>query len=140
MEKSNFILIFSTLMISVLHPGCSSSKIPAQESYTLLGDGGGFTGVETIYKIWDNGRIEKDGQILGRIPADEMQQLKTNKATLQLDQIEWVKPGNIYHLLEFSQGGMAKRMVWDPYDTEHPKPLELYYHHLHYIIKKHIQK
>ncbi|MBK9107552.1 MAG: hypothetical protein IPM92_04005 [Saprospiraceae bacterium] len=137
MNKNVFTLIISYLMISMLSLSCSGSKTPAQEEYTLLGDGGGFTGVETIYKVSDNGRIEKSGEYLGRLSKEEISQLRENKQTLQLDQIEYLKPGNIYHLLEFNKGGVARKLVWDPYDPEHPKALELYYNHLFYLIKKH---
>ncbi|MBK8955181.1 MAG: hypothetical protein IPM34_06445 [Saprospiraceae bacterium] len=132
-------LIISILLISLWTVGCSGTKTPAQEGFTVVGDGGGFTGVETLYKIWDKGRIEKDGQVVARLSNNEMQQIADNRKTLQLDQLEWMKPGNIYHLLEFSNHGITKKMVWDPYDPDHPKSLELYYNHLIHLIKKNIK-
>lgn len=139
MNKNVLTLIISYLMISLLTLSCSGSKTPAPEEYTILGDGGGFSGIETLYTVWSNGRIEKSGAYLGRLSKEELKQLKENKQTLQLDQIEYLKPGNIYHLLEFSKGGTSRKLVWDPYDPEHPKALELYYNHLFHLIKKHIK-
>lgn len=101
----------------------SSAKVTSLDTYTKnmisFSTGGGFTGVETIFTLLENGQVfsasgldPKKTVAFGQLPT------KTAKAFFEkANQINWTKeplndPGNIYHTLSFGTNGNAVKQVW----------------------------
>ncbi|MCC6753124.1 MAG: hypothetical protein IT266_03960 [Saprospiraceae bacterium] len=117
---------------------CSSNRPVVEPAGDAIhvGNGGGFAGVETIYKIYLSGEVETGGKLIGKINDRDILQLLENRRILQIDQINWNAPGNIYQLLEFHLNGNSQRIVWDPNDNQHAASLDLYYSHLMHLINQ----
>ncbi|MBK6545990.1 MAG: hypothetical protein IPO78_05135 [Saprospiraceae bacterium] len=106
------------------------------EEYIRIGNGGGFTGIETVFSISRNGQIEQDGKLVDRLKKTDVEQIITNIEVLGLDQIELNQPGNIYKFIEYSMEGKTHRICWDANSELVNKNLNLYYNHVHYLIYK----
>lgn len=134
-------LIISVLFSCMAISSCSSNRPALEPSGDAIhvGNGGGFAGVETIYKVYLSGEVETGGKLVGKLKNHDISQLLENRRILQIDQITWNVPGNIYQLLEFHLNGNSKRIVWDPNDQQHPASLDLYYNHMMHLIN-HLNK
>jgi hypothetical protein len=131
------ILFFS---FSLLLVACkTNAKVTSLDSYTknmiAFSTGGGFTGVETIFTVLENGQVfsasgldPKKTVAFGNIPT------KTTKSFFEkANQINWAKdpindPGNLYHTLSFGTNGSMKKQVWGGgKETPSKEITDLYY-------------
>jgi hypothetical protein len=117
----------------------SNAKVTSLDSYTknmiAFSTGGGFTGVETIFTVLENGQVfsasgldPKKTVAFGSLPT------KTTKSFFEkVNQINWAKnpindPGNLYHTLSFGTNGNMKKQVWGGgKETPSKEITDLYY-------------
>lgn len=113
-----------------------NAQSSVMEKYIIIGDGGGFTGVETLYTMNSKGEIRQGDVFLGRLSKSETKQVWSNLELLKLNELKYEIPGNMYKLIEFKNDTQALKLVWDPYDESHPRNLDLFYDHLKHLINK----
>jgi len=98
-----------------------------QESYLLVGSGGGVAGTATVYKITRDGKVLK-GKGLDEIAYTEEAKLKKcttkkyfkkAKAVLK-STAKFNHPGNLYSSLTLYNEGNEGKMTWG--DAAHPAP------------------
>jgi len=98
-----------------------------QESYLLVGSGGGVAGTATVYKITRDGKVLK-GKGLDEIAYTEEGKLKKcatkkyfkrAKAALKSSP-GFIHPGNLYSSLTLYDEGHEDKMTWG--DAAHPAP------------------
>ncbi len=127
---------------------CKSSKYtPADypDSQIRFGNGGGFTGQVTETCLLDNGTLftgtglqTKVYEKSGRIKKTIADQLFQNFQILNLGEVEYHHPGNIYHYIELKEGnGSTHRITWGDDKHKVPQKVKLFYDLLnHHIISK----
>lgn len=114
----NFGLACFTL---VLMAGCNPTKISPlnyEKQSILFGRGGGFTGIETTYKLLDNGQLfelkamRSEAVKIKNISKQQTKQIFNNISMLGLDTKVLNEPDNMYHFIEVSHGDQTNRIVW----------------------------
>lgn len=118
---------------------CNNMKAVQSDEYIKIGNGGGFTGIETIYTVYKNGQIEQNGKIMNKLKSSDVNQIFNNIETLKLNSIEWNKPGNLYKFIEYSINGQVHKKTWDSNSTEINEKLNLFYDHVNYLVQKSIK-
>ena len=117
----------------------TNAKVSSPSAYTknmiAFSTGGGFTGVETVFTILENGQVFS-ASALTPDKATPIAQLpsKVVKAFFEkVNQINWAKeaindPGNIYHTLSYGTNGNMKKQVWGGgKETPSKEITDLYY-------------
>lgn len=130
------ILIISILIAIAAFACHRNAQSSVMEKYIIIGDGGGFTGVETLYLLNSKGEVRKGDVLLARLSKSEVKQVWSNLDLLNLNEMNYEIPGNMYKLIEFKKDTTAMKLVWDPYDETHPRNLDLFYDHLKHLINK----
>jgi hypothetical protein len=106
------------------------------EEFIRIGNGGGFAGLETVFTIYRNGHIEQAGKKLAQIKDADTDQLFKNITALELDNIDWNRPGNLYKFIEYKQNNRIHRLTWDSNSNEVIDNLNLFYNYATYLIQK----
>lgn len=132
----NKIHIISLLSIILVGNSCSSSKQDPNPEYIKIGNGGGFAGIETVYTINLKGSVDQGGTQIGNLRKADISQLTRNIEILQLDQLEWNQPGNLYKFIEYKIGTKMHRMSWDSNSSDVNNNLNLFYNHALHLIQK----
>ena len=105
-----FIILVSALLMV-------KSVTTAQESYLMIGQGGGITGEITAYKIYQNGKVLK-GSGRADINYSFIARIKRHQAKEYFAEAEdchsetFSRPGNMYYFLYYSQQGKEIRYTW----------------------------
>jgi hypothetical protein len=118
-------LSFALLCTAALFSQCKSTKYTPDElpdEYLRFGNGGGFTGVETTYTLLENGQIFKSAS--SKTDTMELESCKRKTAkklfekaeSLNLGQVEFMYPGNIYQFMEMQDDGKSNRIAWGEKD------------------------
>lgn len=131
--------IFSCLLFFIAFASCNNSKPVLSDEYIRIGNGGGFSGQETIYTLYKNGKLEQNGKIIAKISDADLNQLVKNIEVLKLDEVNWNKPGNLYKFIEFTTNGKIQRICWDSNSNEIDNKLNLFYNHTDHLIQKSIK-
>lgn len=132
----NKLHIISLLSIILVGNSCSSSKQDPNPEYIKIGNGGGFAGIETVYTINLKGFVDQGGTQIGNLKKADISQLTRNIEILQLDQLEWNQPGNLYKFIEYKIGTKMHRMSWDSNSPDVNNNLNLFYNHALHLIQK----
>lgn len=116
-------LLSATLMsFALLFSFCKQHKYTAEnlpEQQIRFGKGGGFTGVETMYTLLENGQLFDAGK-------KELPKIKTRTAkgyfktleTLGGKSLQFSHPGNTYSFIEIPGTTGINRIVWG--DANYP--------------------
>jgi len=128
--------IISLLSIILLGNSCSPAKQDPNPDYIRIGNGGGFAGIETIYTINLKGPVDQGGAKIGSLKKSDINQLTRNIEVLQLDQLDWNQPGNMYKFIEYKLGSKMHRMSWDSNSPDVNNNLNLFYNHALHLIQK----
>jgi hypothetical protein len=115
---------------------CNSSKSTQSDEFLRIGNGGGFTGIETIYTVFKNGQVESGGKVIKRLKSSDTDQLFGNIDILKLNEIDYNKPGNLYKFIEYTLNGKTHKIAWDSNSTEVDQKLILFYDHVNFLIQK----
>ncbi len=132
-SKLQIIRLLASLLFFI---SCSSSKQGSNPEFIRIGNGGGFSGLETIYTLKLNGQVEKGNELIGKLKKADLNQILRNIEVLNLDQIELNQPGNMYKFIEYNLKGKIHRMTWDSNSSEVNNNLNLFYNHLFHLIQK----
>lgn len=137
-----FILLFTALLFSA----CKTKQytFDTYEGNVLaIGSGGGFTGANSKYYLFENGQLFKSNkggespQELGRIDQTLIQQQFNNYYSLGLDKLELDDAGNMtYYIIMHPNTDHQHMIKWGGGSTTPSKELEQYYKLLSAIIKK----
>ena len=111
----------SIMMLFALANACKSIVFnPAtyNEDLIVIGEGGGFTGIETRYFFLQTGQVfQQRGQdtLLIEMPSIDRKIFRQAISTiLQLGLVDYVyqNPGNVYKFLQVKLEGKENRIVW----------------------------
>ncbi len=119
-----FLLIAVTLLATATlfwfckHPKYGAGNFPSEQ--LRWGSGGGFTGRENSFTLFENGQIFKmEGKDLV-VEVDKTKAGKAKKLVERADKLELAKmdfqhPSNLYYFLEYQEDDMVQRITWgDP--------------------------
>ncbi|MDH3651157.1 MAG: hypothetical protein OEQ53_15840 [Saprospiraceae bacterium] len=107
--------------------GCLAQKFDPDASssdFITVGDGGGFTGLETTYYVLPNGQLYKrlglGGKIeqMKRIDRGITNQLFSSCRDFNLVDYQYEQPGNAYRFLSVHFGGKINRITWAKGDPD----------------------
>lgn len=75
-----------------------------------FGTGGGFTGVNTTYKLTSNAKLYKNNKALKEINLEKTSTFF--KKAKSLKGYTYKKPGNIYSFIEIKTADHSNKIVW----------------------------
>lgn len=136
-------LIPLILVLLLIFFGCSSQKKLAMYDDVLItfGKGGGFTGQQVVYTISNDGKVTINDKltdktnVVSTLKAKETLQLFEEFNELNIGNIDFDKPGNMYYFIGETNSKNEKKVVWS--DTENPPQAILdYYQYLNTIVNK----
>lgn len=138
-------LIWSLVFILIFMLGgnsCRTQKQPVLNDYILFGNGGGFAGKETTYKLLGNGSLLSKTSIKGDFTTvKEDINLKEVKGILkEVGKINWSgielnNPGNTYRFLIYENEGITYKLTWGSGKSEVPQEIESLYNKLSNLAK-----
>lgn len=88
------------------------------QDYLMIGDGGGYTGLETSFYFTKNGDVFRHSgrdTIYEKLPSIDrhiVSQAIQSIQQLDLMQYQYENPGNVYKFLAFKIEGKDNRVVW----------------------------
>lgn len=112
-------ILFIVILISILH--CKSIPFHPgkyQNDYLVIGDGGGYTGLETSYYFTSKGHVYRQtGRDTVYVSLPGIDRRTVTQAILNVQQLdllnyEYNDPGNVYKFLDMAVGGKHNRIVW----------------------------
>ncbi len=116
---------------------CKSSKLLPPEykgSQLHFGQGGGFTGGVTYYTLLDDNRLFQKGlsdssfTFVTTWDKGFTRQMFDNYKSLQLDEVQYYHPGNLYYFIEYhSPGNEPHRITWGKSDMTPPPSVVNFY-------------
>jgi hypothetical protein len=105
-----------------------------------FGNGGGFTGAESAYVLLDNGQlfgVQKNNHTIedSYVPLKQLsrtitRQLFDKADELQLSQLAFSHPGNIYYFIGLVEKNSTHRITWGDSGQQAPGEVENFYHQL----------
>ena len=100
----------------------------------VIGSGGGVTGQVISYHLFENGIVFKSSGVvtksyehLGKISSTVTAQIFDNYQALDLENIKFEFPGNLYYFIERKQGDKSSKIIWGDDDPQVPKNATLFY-------------
>ena len=119
------------ICIATLFVSCSSSgKVTGNSTRPSLifGNGGGFTGIYTIYKLNDDGRVysvlpDSTQQRINHINKKKTRALFSQADQLKMTEPAFNHPGNITWFIRYKKGNELVEFKWG--DSKVPVPDEI---------------
>ena len=136
MPNSNVIIPTLTLILFFCLSCNSVKQIPADYAgiQLIFGKGGGVTGQAIVYYLLENGMVFRSQGIAenpiekyGKIPIADARSILDNYNTLNLRDIDFVHPGNIYHFIEWKKGTDSHKITWGDNSFEVDENAQLLY-------------
>jgi hypothetical protein len=130
------LLLFSHCKITKYTP----DKLPSK--YMIIGDGGGFAGIETSYTLLENGQVfRKVGsggnyEELKAIKVKDAKALFEKLSSLQLYKLDIEKPGNLYYFVRDVNTNTDSRVTWGAGDYLPPQSIISFYKEVSSTLKK----
>ena len=127
---------FTILLTIAILNSCSSQKNLKKNSETkqiVFGNGGGFTGIESKYTLKNNGEFFKTNPLkneelsLKSISKRSCNTIFDNADALQLHDIDFNHPGNIYYFIEVANSTYTNRIVWGDINHKVPDNIKAFY-------------
>ncbi|MCB0532242.1 MAG: hypothetical protein H6574_20260 [Lewinellaceae bacterium] len=119
-------LLLALLCTATVFSQCKTTKYTPDnlpDEYLRFGNGGGFTGIETTYTLLENGQLFKsvsrqsETQELATCKRKKVKRLFERAETLDLANLKFMYPGNIYQFVEILDDGAMNRIVWGEKDN-----------------------
>ncbi len=118
-------VLFLTLFFITL--GCKTAKFQATElppEHIIVGNGGGFTGVQTEFIVLENGQVFEKSSLTGT--TNEIKSINKKKAqhffelvnSIQIDSMDFNHPGNIYKYVTLNSENRKESIVWGDVNYE----------------------
>lgn len=118
------LMTFFVLISAIACKSIPFSPENYRDNYIVMGEGGGFAGVETHHFITLKGdvfrRVAQD-TLLQKLPAVSQRlvdQVMNTVEQLDLINYEYNRPGNTYKFLHFYVDGKDQKVVWSGNDQE----------------------
>jgi hypothetical protein len=127
--------IFSYLLCIIAIGSCNPLKLVPTDDYIQIGHGGGFSGQEMHYTIYTNGHVKQEDTLKCRLKQEDTDQIFKNIKVLDLDNLNWNKPGNLYKFIEYSINNKTHKVVWDTNASDYDEKLNLFYNHVSHLIQ-----
>lgn len=112
----------------------------------LFGTGGGFTGHVKTYTLLENGQIffenslKKNSEQMNKVDLKACKQVFNQAKALNLMEIDYKKPGNMYRFIEYKSKGQSNRVVWSEGQDTVPTGIGSLYKKLLKLIPKNSDK
>ena len=97
----------------------TTTKTPvAETTYFIIGEGGGFTGLYTQYKVTNNGKVELYNEkedsftMFGNLPSATAKKTFAKLAELKLYEYEYYKPGNLNYRIRIPGDYKDNLIIW----------------------------
>jgi hypothetical protein len=123
------------ILLFIYTPGCRVQRT-TPDTHTgrqlSFGNGGGFTGAESAYVLLDNGQLfGVDSYVpLKQLSRTITRQLFDKADELQLSQLAFSHPGNIYYFIGLVEKNSTHRITWGDSGQQAPGEVENFYHQL----------
>lgn len=138
---TNRILI--SLLFIVFFSSCSSSGKVTTESNSrrlIFGSGGGFTGIHTMYELFEDGNVfillpDNTLQPLKKIRKKKARELFLQADKVKIAQPEFNHPGNMTWFIKYQADGIITEFKWGDANNSAPKEITDLYYQLNTIVK-----
>ena len=136
---------FLPLLLLLFLVACSSTRYTSPAEYPdariNFGHGGGFSGMITEYTLLDNGQLlkkmihEDSFEMVVTIDKNQTTQLFENYKFLNIGNIQYDQPGNMYKFIQFNHLDADHRITWpgNQYPDQYPN-LKIFYENLKSLI------
>ena len=140
---NRFSLFFPILLCLIV--GCKSTKYTAKDlpqNQVLIGNGGGFSGIQTEYILLENGQLFERSSMrdslveLKGVSKKAAQKIFEQIRTLGMDTMNYNQPGNLYKYLSYSTPFKDYRITWGAQDTVPGKSITSFYEKTYEMINK----
>lgn len=139
--------LFMSVLFCTILASCSSSKKTQssdsdQGEVIEFGEGGGFAGTVTTYKLFKSGQLfikkprENAFSELQPLDATETEQYFSTVETMQFKSMKCNQPENWYYFLEMDNDGGKTKLVWGSNSNEATQTLKLFCKNLLNVAKK----
>jgi len=136
-----------TLILAVFLVSCSSSKqAHSSEDHSaealVFGEGGGFAGTVTKYKLYENGQLfrkmprENAYSELEAIDEAQAEQYFSTVESMGFRNMKCNEPDNWYYLLEMNNEDSNTKLVWGSNSITATETLKLFCKNLLAVAKK----
>lgn len=122
-------LILSLIMLTTV------SSCHAQKTYLVFGNGGGFTGQVTAFRLLKNGKVLKGSGRTDIIYTEyaKLKRAEAKKFFFELNDLKFVsfsEPGNMYYFIRYSHKKITLNYTWGATGFETPGQLKDIYRRL----------
>jgi hypothetical protein len=131
------------MLLFIYTSGCRVQRA-TPDTYTgrqlIFGNGGGFTGAESRYVLLDNGQLfsvetnkstrKEKYTPLRQLSRTITRQLFSKADALQLEQLAFSHPGNMYYFIGLQENDTTHRATWGHPSHTIPGEAEILYHQL----------
>lgn len=131
------------LVLPFLFMSCSSQEKLAKykDVEISFGNGGGYTGQEIVYTINSIGevfmtdKLKNETTELPKIKSKKTLELFEQLTELNLADLKFNKPGNMYSFIQETKDGKAQKIVWGDGQEAPPQAILDYYQLLNSYVK-----
>lgn len=122
------------------HTRYTADNLPTQQ--LRFGNGGGFTGKETVFVLLENGQIfskSLDGALteVAKVKSKKAKEQFDTATKLGLNMLNFQHPGNMYYFLEVpAADGKTNRVTWGDNNAPIPTEIKDFYQQLMGLVKK----
>lgn len=108
------------------------TTVNCQENYIAFGSGGGYSGMATVYKLAQNGKVLKGtGKVdIKYTESGKFKKSQAKKIFAMLNNIEtdaFSHPGNMYYFISYFKNGAETKYTWGASDFQVPEELSALY-------------
>lgn len=108
------------LLVATIAAGCASTTTSSRIERITIGSGGGFSGMQSGYRLERSGIVEEWDMQSGsmhirataKFPASIVRRFFVHAEELKLDTLTIDQPGNMTWWLETTSGNSSKRLRW----------------------------
>lgn len=135
---------FIIYVFVILFAGCMSqynARSPLPEKQILFGQGGGFAGKTTTYRINDQGQVfQSSPYTSSQEQVNTISRKRCKKLFLEAEKAYWDtlnidRPGNIYYFIEIRNRQDTHRIVWGATNYKVSPQVQLFYEQLLNVTK-----
>jgi len=137
----------ATIIICIFLVSCSSSKKGFTSEDTspdmlIFGEGGGFAGTVTTYKLFKNGQLfrkkprESGYSEMNSLEEEEAEQYFNTVETMGFQNMSCNEPENWYYFLEMGDQDAKTKLIWGSNSPTATQTLKLFCKNLLNVAKK----
>lgn len=136
--------ILMTCVLFTLLLGCNTTKHTPetyQSPQLMFGSGGGFSGIEMTYSLFENGQmfvqkgVQAAQEAMGKVETNTCKQLFSNYDVLKLADYNFDQPGNAYYFVGFKNGNDIHKITWGAGNQDVSNNVKIFYQLLNRLVK-----